>query len=195
MLTRGAVLRRLAVSLLATTMPVPPAIAAPPLGLVLPAGFVQLQSRSSDGGMILAAGDFTRTATTISVQKVPSTSLDPAALGRLRDAQTGLPDNAVSEVLPGTVVELQPTGIEFEMVTPLTGGNASERPATLVRHTIVRAFDASVPTSGGGGGPALVLWAGALESDWQTGDGERLRAAARSFGGAATERAPASSVR
>ena len=96
-----------------------------------------------------------------------------SALASVRDASSGLPDRCASLVLAQTLRPTGEGGSSFEMLTPLVAGDPRATAPDLVRHTLVR----TSPFTPAGSG-LLVLWAGARESDWRSGAGDALRAAA-----------------
>ena len=170
---------------------------AQPFSIDLPPDFVVLKaptapsyaSRSSLGGVIFVAGDYRNTiattggATTISIQLLdrapaPAATTELAdALASVRDASSGLPVKGATQVLTDTLRRVDEGGSSFEMLTPLIAGDPRSTTPDLVRHTLVR----TLPFAPAGSSGLLVLWAGARESDWRSGAGDALRAAAETL--------------
>lgn len=109
-----------------------------------------------------------------------------AGLVRFRDAASGV--DTVSTLLPPgarLVSGLSGPRLEFEFLSPLVSPpakSAAEAPA-LWRHTVAVALP---PPAGAdlasASGRVLVVWGGALESEWQQSSvGAALRTAASSF--------------
>ena len=151
----------------------------PPLfSLNLPPNYIKLSSTQRDS-VLLMAGDFSKligsdgAASTISVERLPlrlPASLADAAetLKRRRDAQAGV---CASTVLEATVTSLESGALSFEFLTPLVCPGDS---SSLTRHTLATALP--LPDDA-----TLVCWAGARTTDWDDGEGARLKAAASSL--------------
>ena len=80
-------------------------------------------------------------------------------------------------MLTDTLRRVGEGGSSFEMLTPLIAGDPRSTTPDLVRHTLVR----TLPFAPAGSSGLLVLWAGARESDWRSGAGDALRAAAETL--------------